>query len=315
MGKKLFSAIQKNDLQAVKAILDQSPALINCVLKAPPKKYDGQSPLQVALKTACTDMVELLLTYQPDVDFMESESCINEWRAPVIHDAINRAVMCCRWNINGPDGLQEFNTKQEADDAFRILQKILALGADINAKDSYGNACMDRACLQAGQILPKANDSARILTDALREDLIRIFALLIVEGADMEYIAPHAFGGKYIEKYGNEPIGELLGSLHMASLRVICRTNIKNTIHERVVSCFQKFNITFLYGDSSEYWKDEDSTEMNFRLSADFTHGQWEEFFYFLFGTENNLITSDDFTHCGSPILNETELFGNLFIP
>ena len=27
--KKLFSAIQKNDLQAVKAILDQSPALIN----------------------------------------------------------------------------------------------------------------------------------------------------------------------------------------------------------------------------------------------------------------------------------------------
>ena len=315
MGKKLFSAIQKNDLQAVKAILDQSPALINCVLKAPPKKYDGQSPLQVALKTACTDMVELLLTYQPDVDFMESESCINEWRAPVIHDAINRAAMCSRWNINGPDGLHEFNTKQESDDAFRILQKIIALGADISAKDSYGNACMDRACLQARQILPKANGSDRILTDALREDLSRIFALLIAAGADMEYVAPHAFVKKYIEHYGNEPIGELLGSLHMATLRVICRTNIKNIVHERVVSCFQKFSITCLYRDSSEYWKDDRCTEITFRLSADLTHGQWAEFFDSVFGTENNLVTPEDFTHCGSPILNEAEIFGNLFIP
>lgn len=311
--KKLFSAIQKNDLQAVKALLDQTPSLVNCVLKAPPKKFDGQSPLQVALKTACTDMIELLLTYQPDVNFMESETCINEWRAPVIHDAINRAVMCSRWNVNGPDGLREFNTKQEADDAFRILQRIIGLGANVNAKDSYGNACMDRACLQATQILPRVG-SGRILTDALREDLSRIFALLITEGADMEYIAPHAFGKKYIENYGNEAIGELLGSLHIATLRIICRTNVKNTVNERIVSCLQKFNITFLYGDSSEYWKDDRCTEITFRLSADFTHGQWAEFFDSAFGRENNLVTPEDFTHCGSPILNEAEIFGNLFI-
>jgi hypothetical protein len=223
--------------------------------------------------------------------------------------------MCSRWNVNGPDGLREFNTKQEADDAFRILQRIIGLGADVNAKDSYGNACMDRACLQARQILPRANDPDRILTDALREDLSRIFALLIVEGADMEYIAPHAFGKNYIEKYGNEAIGELLGSLHIATLRVICRTNAKNAVNERVVSCFQKFNITFLYGDSSEYWKDDRCTEITFRLSADLTHGQWAEFFDSVFGTENNLVTPEDFTHCGTPILNESEIFGNLFIP
>ena len=312
--KKLFTAITKNDVQTVRTLLNKSPDLIHCVSKAPPKKHDGQSPLQVALKTARTEMIELLLTYHPDVNFMESETCINEWRAPVIHDAINRAVMYSRWNINGPDGLQEFNTKQEADDAFRILQKIIRLGADVNAKDSYGNACMDRACLQARQILPKANDPDRILTDALREDLSRIFALLIVEGADMEYIAPHAFGKNYIEKYGNEAIGELLGSLHIATLRVICRTNAKNAVHERVVACFQTFNITLLYGDSSEYWKDERCTEITFRLSADLTHGQWAEFFDSVFGTENNLVTPEDFTHCGSPILNESEIFGNLFI-
>ena len=313
--KKLFSAIQKNDLQAVKALLDKSPSLINCVLKAPPKKYDGQSPLQVALKAACTDMVELLLTYQPDVDFIESESCINEWRAPVIHDAINRAVMFSRWNINGPDGLKEFNIKQEADNAFRILQKIISLGANVNAKDSYGNSCMDRACLQARQILPKANDPGRFLTSALREDLSRIFALLIVEGADMKYIAPHALGKNYLENYCNEAVGELLRSLHIANLRVICRTNSQNAVNERVVSYFQKYNIAFLYGDFSEYWKDERCTEITFRLSADFTHEKWEEFFYSVFGTENNLVTPEDFTHCGSPILNEAEIFGNLFIP
>ena len=106
-----------------------------------------------------------------------------------------------------------------------------------------------------------------------------------------------------------------LQAVTFATLRVICRTDIKNAIHERIVSLFQKFNITFLYGDSSEYWKDDRCTEITFRLSADFTHEQWKEFFYSVFGTENNLITSDDFTHCGSPILNETELFGNLFIP
>ena len=100
----------------------------------------------------------------------------------------------------------------------------------------------------------------------------------------------------------------------VASLRVICRTNIKNAIHERVVSCLQKFNITFRYGDSSEYWKDDRCTEITFRLSADLTHGQWAEFFDSAFGRENNLVTPEDFTHCGSPILNESEIFGNLFI-
>ena len=50
--KKLFIAIQKNDIITVKALLDKSPNLISCTSKGAPKKYDGQSPLQVALKTA-----------------------------------------------------------------------------------------------------------------------------------------------------------------------------------------------------------------------------------------------------------------------
>ena len=52
--KKLFTAIQKNDITTVKALLDKLPELISCTLKGTPKKYDGQSPLQVALKDSRT---------------------------------------------------------------------------------------------------------------------------------------------------------------------------------------------------------------------------------------------------------------------
>ena len=208
--KKLFTAIQKNDIATVKALLDKSPELISCTLKGTPKKYDGQSPLQVALKDSSTEMIELLLEYHPDVNFIEDESCANTWRAPVIHDAINRAILYSRWNVNRPDGLEVENTKEEADAAFAILKKLISLGADVNAKDSYGNACIDRACLQARQILPIKGSNDRILTAELRSDISRIFDLLISSGADMDYIAPNAWGKTYKEQYGNETVGVFL---------------------------------------------------------------------------------------------------------
>ena len=208
--KKLFTAIQKNDHAMVAALLDKSPELIRCVHQGNPKKFDGQSPLQVALKTADTQMVELLLVYRPDVNFMETEPCANDWRAPVLHDAIDRAIMATRWNVRRPDGLEVFNTQTQADEAFGILQRLVELGADVNGKDSYGNACMDRACLQARQILPRPNSDDRALTDELRNDLSRIFALLKQGGADMSYTAPSAFGKTYAEQYADEAVGFFL---------------------------------------------------------------------------------------------------------
>ena len=208
--KKLFTAIQKSDHMTVAALLDKSPELIRCVHQGNPKKFDGQSPLQVALKTADTQMVELLLTYRPDVNFMETEPCANDWRAPVLHDAIDRAIMSARWNVSRPDGLEVFNTQAQADEAFAILKKLIELGADVNAQDSYGNSGMDRACLQARQILPRPNSDDRVLTDELRNDLSRIFALLKLSGADMSYTAPSAFGKTYAEQYADEAIGFFL---------------------------------------------------------------------------------------------------------
>ena len=69
---------------------------------------------------------------------------------------------------------------------------------------------MDRACLQARQILPRDGSDLRVLTDELRSDLSRIFELLIESGADMDYIKPNCTGKTYREDYGGEALGMFL---------------------------------------------------------------------------------------------------------
>jgi len=208
--KKLFTAIRKCDLDNVKTILEKSPNLISCVSTGAPKKDEGQSPLQVALKASSSEIINYLLDMGADVNFMESADCGNPWRAPVIHDAINRAIMCSRWNVTSPDGLEVFSTEEAANEAFEILKRIISLGADVNGKDSFANAGLCRACLQARQILPFANSNVRVLTEDLKSDISRIFKLLIDNGADLNYIKPNATGKTYIEDYGSEPLGMFL---------------------------------------------------------------------------------------------------------
>ena len=116
--KKLFTAIRASDLEMVRQIIEKKPELVNCVAKQPPKKDDGQSPLQVALKTGNTAIANYLLDMGADVNFIEDETCCNEWRTPVLHDAINCAVMSCRWNIDDKHmGFKVFSTKEKAAEA------------------------------------------------------------------------------------------------------------------------------------------------------------------------------------------------------
>ena len=66
--KKLFTAIRKSDLETIKQIIEKKPELVNCTAKQPPKKDDGQSPLQVALKTGNTAIANYLLDHGADVN-------------------------------------------------------------------------------------------------------------------------------------------------------------------------------------------------------------------------------------------------------
>ena len=160
--KKLFTAIRASDLEIVRQIIEKKPELVNCVAKKPPKKDDGQSPLQVALKTGNTAIANYLLDMGADVNFIEDETCCNAWRTccnawrtPVLHDAINCAVMSCRWNTDDKYlGFREFSTKERSVEALGVLKKMLDMGADVKALDSYGNSGLNRFALQAKQILP-----------------------------------------------------------------------------------------------------------------------------------------------------------------
>ena len=77
-------------------ILKKGPELISCTAKQPPKKDDGQSQLQVAIKSRNFEIVDYLLDCGADVNFMEIESC-NEWKMPVIQDAIMATIRNTRF--------------------------------------------------------------------------------------------------------------------------------------------------------------------------------------------------------------------------
>lgn len=61
----------------MKQLIEKKPELVNCTAKQPPKKDDGQSPLQVALKTGNTAIAEFLIDNGANVNFIEDEICCN----------------------------------------------------------------------------------------------------------------------------------------------------------------------------------------------------------------------------------------------
>ena len=217
--KKLFKAIRENNCKLVIQLINNNPELVNCTAKQPPKKDDGQSALQVALKTGAFEIADFLIDNGADSDFMEDVSCCNAWRTPVIHDAINAAVMCSRWNINDPHvGFKVFSTEEKAIRSRNILEKMLQLGADVNKLDSYGNSGIWRFCLQANQILPRFDYTAncecdgRILTIDLKTDLLNILKLLCRYGADLNY-APPDMNLTVKEFFANGSMAKLLNQI------------------------------------------------------------------------------------------------------
>ncbi len=170
--KALFRAIRKHENKTVRALLSETPKLVNICASAPPKKDDGQSPLQVAFKTGNLRIAKLLIKLGADVNFME-ESDINEWRTPVLHDALRAAVFTAI----------EFRFIS----GFTLVKKMLKLGADPNAADSHGNTPLMRAFLDARQVLsmdPGFPDHVK--NKPLTQELRKICKLLVKSGASLE---------------------------------------------------------------------------------------------------------------------------------
>lgn len=192
--KKLFQAIRKKDNEIVKQLIEKKPELVNCIAKQPPKKDDGQSPLQVAIKTNNFEIANFLLDHGADVNFIEPEGSYDDWRMPVLNYAVLAAVMNCRHNTKFDSGerifFDEYSSKEEADASFGILKRILEMGADITQKESCGASCVWRLCRSAEDILPSYSwgehrvfENAEV-TPEWESDLGRIFMILKNFGAD-----------------------------------------------------------------------------------------------------------------------------------
>lgn len=170
--KLLISAIRKHDNEKVEALLSNYPELISATAKSPPKKDDGQSPLQIAFKVGNFEVANSLINLGADTDFIEVSE-LNEWRAPVLHDAIRATIFSCA--VLKQDTISFESGKS-------LLSKCIDNGANPNKEDSYGNTCLMRSVLDARQMITHPKFEAN--KDDTIKQLREVFSILIEHGAD-----------------------------------------------------------------------------------------------------------------------------------
>ncbi len=193
--KALFKAIRDRDFEKVKALIENDPQLVHATAKEPPKKDDGQSTLQVALKTSNFEIASYLLDLGADPNFMES-SAVNTWNIPALQDSIRASVFSCSLLLAQRDPVAR---QEKADIAFSILQKMIENGGNLQLRDSYGNGCMARAVMDASQLT--------VEEDAVDEinDIKRVFEFLVSQGGDLQEQQQH--NGRLGDWYGPRPVG------------------------------------------------------------------------------------------------------------
>lgn len=205
--KALFTEIRHGDLAAVKKRLDADPALVDAIAKAPPKKDDGQSVLQVAIKSGNLAIANFLLDRGADVNYID-RSPLNSWNTPVLHDAVRATVFSARFGRNRalpgePPNIEVMSTLDRFEAAFGVLQRMISLGSDVGALDSFGNPALARALLDARQVISEP------MSDDLAEDLARVFDLLLAAEADVHYVDPKR-GETLLVTFGGEAVGRFL---------------------------------------------------------------------------------------------------------
>lgn len=191
--KALFLAIRNRDIEKIQSLVEKTPALVNSTARQPPKKDDGQSPLQVAFKSGNFWAAKYFLEHGADVNFIERESA-NEWKMPVLQDAIMACVSQARfatpvdpWDP-AKKGITEIkNTKENFEKILGLLALMISKGADVQATDSYGNTSLMRACMDVANRW--VNRPEPLNAEAV-EDLRQLFQLLMQAGADLHTATP-----------------------------------------------------------------------------------------------------------------------------
>ena len=171
--KKLFKMIRQKNLEEVKAIIEKKPELVNCVAVPPPKKDNGQSPLQVALKIGAVEIVYYLIENGADVNYMEAEDDDPGLRCPVLHDAVRMVMMSLCY--------QQFDV---SDEGLHVVEELLKRGADPNKKASNGFDALNMTISDAEYVLDNKIYSAS--WEKAEQQLMKLFDLLIQYGADFE---------------------------------------------------------------------------------------------------------------------------------
>ena len=194
--QKTFQLLRRGDIEGVRQILDRKPEEVNAVSGDKPKRDQGQSLLQVAIKSGHLDIADLLIDRGADLNFIEEPTELNPFCQPVIQTAGGRAVFDCRRMIKRWNGqYQLYSSKEKADQSFKVFKKMLELGADISQKDSHGGTLLQTILIETKEVLPffswrtKETSDNVLITDELRHDLNRIYDLLIRYGVTSEEIS------------------------------------------------------------------------------------------------------------------------------
>lgn len=220
---KIFEAIRDDDFETVKNIITTDPSAINAIAPKRPLDTRGMSPLQVSLCTGRHKKIAwLLLESGANVNYIPDKKWAEKAR-PVLFDGVNAAVWNARrysWDGKSTEPLllEWKHTKEESDDAFKFLQRMLELGEDVSQTDYYGRNCLMEAVSEANHLCPVKNQDTgeyypgRPITPEMLEDLRRIFKLLIDAGADKNNVS--SFSKKRIrDHYENEPVWQICGEM------------------------------------------------------------------------------------------------------
>ena len=182
----LFKEIRQGNIENIRERIKKNPAVVNEVFTGKkPLKDIGQSPLQVALKCAEFEIIDLLLDNGADPDFIEDFSQVppGSMCCPVISDAIKYAM----------DTLLYTGTKH-IEHSLRyvgIIERLLELGADPNKKRIDKNPINNwppLGVLAAGgnySLMRTSVDDPEAYR-AAHKNIITILDLLIKYGADVE---------------------------------------------------------------------------------------------------------------------------------